>query len=181
MTLFVLENLDNNHRKIANILGTDYVATKLAWLHIPMMLILGIVIALVLSPVEGGVSNFIVGIIYGIMMILTGFLHGIGHLISSKIAQAPMTRLFATATVHITLYDDEGKDITQRMHLLRAIGGAMVNFDLAVMALVIGFVTESHFALFFGGFNLAYMLVSLIPLPSLDGYVILKALRQSNS
>ena len=59
MTLFILENLEeSSHRKLFSILGTDYVMTSRAWLNLPLMIIMGLVIALLAVPASFQRANY---------------------------------------------------------------------------------------------------------------------------
>lgn len=183
MTLLILENLDEtNHRKLFSIMGTDYVMTSLGWLNIPMMIGAGILVAWFLAPVEGIQNIILSGIAYGLLMLIASFCHGLGHIISSKMAGAPMTKLIGTITVHTTYYDDNEEDnISSKAHMMRAIGGPVLNLVLGILMLVINAsIFPSHFILFFGVINLVFFAITISPLPSLDGAVLLREMRKSS-
>lgn len=121
------------------------------------------------------------GVGYGLLIMLASFCHGLGHIISSKMAGAPMTKLIGTVTVHTTYYDDKDSEISSRQHIMRAIGGSSMNFLVGILALVINaFVFQTHFLLLFGVINLLFVGITISPLPSLDGAVILREMRKSS-
>ena len=182
MTHLILENLEeSNHRKLFPIMGTDYVITSMGWLNIPLMIGAGILVACFLAPVEGIQNIILSGIAYGLLAVLASFCHGLGHIISSKMAGAPMTKLIGTITVHTTYYDDNEEDnISSNAHMMRAIGGPAFNLLVGILALIINaLIFSTHFLLFFGIINLVFVGITILPLPSLDGAVILREMRKS--
>jgi hypothetical protein len=176
MTLFVLEDTEaTQHRKIFTLLGVDYVMTPRAWVNIPLMLVVGIVLALILVPADSS-SPILIGIGYGILIMIASFCHGLGHIISSRMVGAPMTALVSTATVYLTHYDDT-ETYPSRVHVGRSIGGPALNFIVGVIALALYSSVNSHFLLFFGGVNLLFAVLTILPIPSVDGAVIFHELR----
>jgi len=180
MTLFVFENLEaSTQRKLFSILGTDFVMTSRAWLTVPLMIILGIIIALVAAPTDSIASRMMIGIVYSLLLMLSSFCHGLGHILSSRFVGSPMTTLIATATVYTTFYDDH-ENVSSRVHIGRAIGGPTLNLLVGVIALAIyAFALQSHFVLFFGIVNLIFVAITMSPLPSLDGAILWRELRQN--
>lgn len=179
MTLFILESLeDSSHRKLFSILGTDYIMTSRAWLNLPLMMIMGIIIALLAAPADDIVAQIMIGIGYGLLMMLASFCHGLGHILSSRMVDAPVTKLIATATVYTTFYDND--NVSSREHIGRAIGGPAFNLLVGLIVLAIyTLALPSHFMLFFGIINLVFVAITITPLPSLDGAILLHELRQS--
>jgi hypothetical protein len=176
MTLFVLENTEaRQHRKIFTLLGVDFIMTQRAWMNIPLMLIVGIVLAFVLAPADPS-SPILIGIGYGILIMIASFCHGLGHIISSRIVGAPMTALVATATVYLTHYNDT-EEYPSRIHVGRSIGGPVLNIVVGVIALGLYSSVNNHFLLFFGGVNLIFAVLTILPIPSVDGAVFFRELR----
>lgn len=178
MTIFVFENIEESHqRKLFTVLGVDYVLASRAWLNLPLMAIVGIVIALIFAPVEQLSSQILVGIGYGILIIISSFCHGLGHIISSHLVNAPMNSLISTATVNVTHYDDDEVH-PSRIHVGRSLGGPILNLLIGCLAIAVyTFALPNHFLLFFGIVNLLFFVFTLLPIPSLDGAVILRELR----
>lgn len=179
MTLFVLEKIDApRHRKLFTVLGVEYVVTSRAWINPFFWAAFGIAVALVFKPVEPVGSQILVGLGYGILSIIASFGHGFGHIVSARIANAPMKSLVSTATVHVTYYGPED-DLPSRAHIGRALGGPLLGLALGLVSIAAYFVAdENHFILLFGGVNLLFAAMTLSPLPSLDGAVILRELRR---
>ncbi|NJN83242.1 MAG: hypothetical protein HC802_13795 [Caldilineaceae bacterium] len=166
--------------KMFTLLGVDYFATPRAWWNMPLMILVGIVIALIFSPGDELLSTITIGIGYGFLIMASSFCHGVGHIISSRLVNAPVTSIVETATVYVTRYDDKYPQ-PSRVHIGRALGGPLLNLLLGVTAVAINtLAVQNQFVLFFGIVNLAFGLFTLLPIPSLDGAVIWHELRHWN-
>ena len=175
MTLFILENTaESGQRRLFTILGTEFRATPLAWVNLPMSVGFGILIAVLFAPVDSFGSQVMVGIGYGLLMIASTYVHALGHIISSRLVNAPMTALIATATVNTTHYDDK-EVYPSRVHVGRALGGPAFSLILGVVALALA--GDSHALRFLGIVNLVLVAITLSPLPTLDGAIVLRELR----
>lgn len=118
-----------------------------------------------------------VGIVYGLLIILAGFCHGLGHIISSRMVGAPVSAVIETATVSVTYYDGDDELLPSRVHVGRALGGPVLNIAVGLLALGINAGVGSYFLGFFGVVSILFGLFTLLPIPSLDGAVILRELR----
>lgn len=175
MTLFILENTEvAHHRKLFTLLGTECRATPLAWVNLPLMAGFGIVLAVLFAPVDSFGSQVGVGIVYGVLLITSTYVHALGHIISSRLVNAPMTALIATATVNTTYYEDT-ETYPSRVHVGRALGGPVFSLLLGVVALALA--GDSHVLRFLGIVNLLLVAITLSPLATLDGAVVLRELR----
>lgn len=178
MTAFVVEDLDRSRQtKMFTFLGVDYYSTPKAWISLPITIIVGIVIALLFAPDEQLQAQVISGIGYGFIIMISSFCHGVGHILSSRLVNAPVTYIIETATVYVIQYDDK-IDQPSRVHLARALGGPVFNLLLGIAAIAIyRFALPNHFLLFFGIVNLGFGVFTLLPIPTLDGAVIWRELR----
>ena len=178
MTIFVVESIDQSRqRKLFAFLGVDYCATSYTWLNLPLMVLIGLIIALIFAPTHQLLSQILVGLGYGLLMMISSFCHGLGHLISSRLVNGPMKSILATATVYVTHYEDD-EEQPRRVHIGRSLGGPGLNLLLGLTGVAIYlFVVPSHFLLFFGIVNLGFGVFTLLPIPSLDGAVIWGELR----
>ena len=178
MTVFVFENTEKSRqRKLFTFLDVDYYATPRTWINLPLMTIFGIVIALIFAPVNQLPSQILVGIGYGLLIIISSFCHSIGHIISSRFVSAPVEFILMTATVNVTHYEDD-KEQPSRVHVGRSLGGPVLNLLLGLIAIAIYMVAmPNHFLLFFGSANLIFAVFSSLPIPTVDGAVILCELR----
>ena len=180
MTILVVENLDRSRQRIMfTFLGVDYFSTPLAWVSMPVSIVVGIIIALIFDP-NSQLPQIAIGVGYGFLIMITSFCHGVGHIISSRLVNAPVTSILETATVYLTIYEDTDTQ-SSRVHIGRALGGPLFNLLLGVTAIAINmFAVQNHFLLFLGIVNLGFGLFTLLPIPTLDGAVIWRELRNWN-
>ena len=180
MTLFVLENTDTPRlNKLFRMLDVDVMAAPLAWLGVVLALIIGVVVSLITAPADGTGAQILVGIVFGLLIYASTFVHGLGHIISSRMVNAPMQYLILTSTVPITRYDDADEaSIPSRVHIGRSLGGPAANAVVAIVGLVLYVVVNSPFFLFIGVQNTLFTLLVLSPIPSLDGAVIWREVRR---
>ena len=181
MTAFVVEDLDRSRQtRMFTFLGVDYYSTPKAWVSLPITILIGIIIALLFAPDEQLQSQIISGIGYGFIIMISSFCHGVGHILSSRLVDAPVTYIIETATVYVTHYDDK-VDQSSRVHLIRALGGPVFNLLLGIIAITTYQIAlPNHFLLFFGVVNLGIGIFTLLPIPTLDGAVIWHELRNWN-
>lgn len=182
MTIFVIDRTDKNkQRELFTLFGTPFKGTKFFWLNIPLMIIVGIIIAFVFAPVATPSEKIIAGIIYGVSITLASNLHSIGHIISSRWVNAPIDYILASATVYTTHYNDTD-ELPSWVHIGRAIGGPIASAVFGLLAIGLYYTgVESHYLLFFGVINLVFFILTISPIPTVDGAVILRELRDWKS
>lgn len=182
MTLLVLDDRDKTKRRhLFNLLGVAYVATPFFWLNIPSMLIVGIILAFILTPMDDLTGQMMVGVGFGVLIMITSHMHTIGHIISSQMVDAPVKRIVMTMTVNHLDFDEEG-DLPSRVHVGRSLGGPVMNLVLGLLCFALyGLGMNSHFVLFFGAMNLVFFIATMSPLPTVDGPVIFRELRNWKS
>ncbi len=177
MTLFVFEKMDKaRERKVFRLFGVDYYATPLAWLYPFLLIGIGVGLAFFFAPTAQLVGRLLYGLAYAGLIFISGYLHNFGHIFSSWSVGAPMDSTLLTSVVELTRYEDK-EEQPSRVHIGRAIGGPAAN--LLVWALVWGLgqmVGPNHLLTFFANTNLVIGLLTLLPIPSVDGYTILQAL-----
>ncbi len=178
MSLLVFENTKKSHRqKIFTLFGVDYYITKRTWINLPLMLSVGIVYSLLFSPENQFAVKILNGLGYGFLIMLSMFSHGLGHIISSKMVDAPISSIIMTATVNVIQFDDSDEK-PSRIHVGRSLGGPIFNLLLGFLAIAISQNTAQNiFLIFFGWLNIALGGITLLPIPSLDGPVIIRELR----
>ena len=184
MTLFVFENTDTPRlNKLFTLLDVDVMAAPRAWLGVVLALIIGVVVSLIANLVGGLGAQVLVGFVFGLMIYAAFFVHGLGHIISSRVVNAPMQFLILTTTVPITRYDDADEaSIPSRVHVGRSLGGPAANLVLAVVGFVLyALVAHSPFFLFLGMQNTVFVVMLLLPIPTLDGAVIWREVRHWRS
>ncbi|MBT3713464.1 MAG: hypothetical protein HN736_19230 [Anaerolineae bacterium] len=181
MTLMVVESLEKlKQRKIFTLLGVDYFITKRTWINLPLMLGVGIILAFVISPEDPANLKILSGVGYGLLIILSMFFHGIGHIISSRMVGAPVKSIVMTATVNVLRFEDS-EEKPSRIHLGRSLGGPIFNLLVGIISIMIfNAVMASDFILFFGWVNMVFGVITLLPIPTLDGPVIFRELLNRN-
>ncbi len=178
MTLFAFETIEESRqRKLFTLLEVDFLSTHRFWLNIPLMAIAGIAVAVIFSLTDQVGSQVLVGLGSGLLIMLSNFFHGLGHIIGSRKVNAPMTALIMTVTVGVTHFEDRVEQ-GSLVHVGRSLDGPTLNLAFGIVAIAIYlFTLDSHFLLFFGIVNLGFGVLISLPIPSLDGSVNLRELR----
>jgi Zn-dependent protease len=180
MTLFVIEKIEPlQTRKLFTLLRTDYRATSRSWMAVPLLGGVGIALALLFAPSDQLPVQLAAGLGYGLLIYVAMFTHGVGHIISSRMVDGPVTTVIMTSTVMVTHYEDASEQ-PRRIHVGRAIGGPLASFVLGVVAIALFyFIVPQQFLLFAGIVSILFGLLTAMPIPSLDGAVILRELRRN--
>jgi Zn-dependent protease len=156
-------------------LGVDWTLTPRGWLVVPAFIPLGVIPGLLFY--EGTFAERLsVGATAGLVVVASLLLHELGHVISARLAGGPMREILIAAVRPLTLYHDLAEP-PGRVHIGRAIGGPAMNLAVGVSLLSlwgVGFVPA-----FAALFNVALGLVSLLPIPSVDGEVIWREVRRN--
>jgi hypothetical protein len=88
MTLFAFESMkESRQSKLFTLLGVDFRSTYRFWVNIPLMAIAGIAVSVIFSPTYQLGSQVLVGLGFGLLIILSSFFHGLGHVISSSMVK----------------------------------------------------------------------------------------------
>ncbi len=175
MSLLVLENLDpSRQRKLFTLLGVAFRATPLFWVHYVLTLAAGLVLGLAFAPGDTA-ARLLSGVGYGLLIELAYMLHEIGHILAARACGAPMTANVITATAMINTYTDV-QEQPSRVHIIRTLGGPLMNLVVFACALAINASAASHFLNVFAVANLI-LAGAIAPIPSLDGAVIVRELR----
>jgi hypothetical protein len=176
--LGVFEDIEATPRRhLFTVLGIPVYATRIAWLH-PVTLLPGIlVLTWIFYP------NLTLGERVGLMIqwilltLLLGAIHSLGHIISSKLASAPMSYLLVTATRQVTIYEGDQSQFPPRTHIIRAIGGPIANIAAGIIGLLLtASIGPTPALLYFVIVNLLAVL-AFLPISTVDGEVIWKYLR----
>jgi hypothetical protein len=175
--MLILEDVHSTpKRKLFRWLGVDWLATPYAWLSIPFYISIGLVAALLGKTPRSAWNRVCTGIGYGFILIGMNVIHTIGHILSGKLAGAPMKANLVTATFHVNLYPDDPPSLPPRIHLRRALGGPLLNIMVGLLALLVNSFLQVGWISFFGLANCIVALWCLLPLPGLDGSVLMKNL-----
>lgn len=159
-------------RPLFTLLGVPWTYDERSWQFVLPKLFIGVFAAFFFRRDEPGLDNVVIGIVYGLLLNGLLILHVVGHILSSKRVTPPMTEARITPRLIQTRFDNDPDSLTPEVHLLRTVGGLLMNLLLGVLGFAIWQATDSHFAGFFMAANWLLVLGILLPIPSTDGEVI---------
>ena len=165
-------------RTLFTVLGVPWKSSSKAWLFIPTRLGFSIVIALVFLQSYSISMRVMFGFLFASLLILSQFIHILGHTLSSKFVRAPMAANVILDTKILTYYPDDPENLPRRIHLGRALGGPILNGMTSLVGLIAWLNTGSHVWLFFTAINLVLSMGVLLPFPGVDGEVVWRELRR---
>jgi Zn-dependent protease len=177
----VFEEFGNAPRRVlGRAFGVEWSTTPSGWLTLPAFGALGLVAGLLWW--DGRLGERVgVGVLAGLVVLSIQLLHELGHVISARLVGGPMREVRFVAIRPLTLYHD-AVEPPSRVHLGRAVGGPAMNLLLGLVALPLWSAAGAGVGAFLLGtfalINLAFGLVSLLPIPSVDGEVIWRELRR---
>jgi hypothetical protein len=122
-------------------------------------------------------QGLLIGLVSSILLWAADLGHALAHIFSARQAGAPMDELLITSDMPRTLY--QNNDVTPNTHRLRALGGPIFNLAGFLISLAIfaispgGSILREWMAWSAGGHGLLFIM-SLAPLPPVDGGTILK-------
>lgn len=128
-------------------------------------------------PERGLGQSLLIGLVSTILLLVVEFGHPLAHSFSARFAGAPIDEIRIAADMPRTLYKDN--DVTPSTHRMRALGGPIFNvMGLLVSSAIFATVSPNSIvrewmAWSAGGHGLL-LLMSLVPLPPVDGGTILK-------
>jgi hypothetical protein len=129
-------------------------------------------------PGRGFWSAVLIGFVTMLLLLLADFGHALAHIFSARYAGAPMdeVRLTATEMPH-TLYNNNA--VSPTVHRLRALGGPLFNglgllLSAAVLAIAPAGSVARELAAWSAAAHGMMLVMSLAPLPIVDGGTILK-------
>jgi hypothetical protein len=141
----------------------------------------GVLASMVIGPGKGPWNKLMTGLGYTLSIAATVAFHAIGHILGGRLVGAPMWANLLTATLPINQYRDD-QLYPSRVHLGRALGGGLANLSVGALLLAANGAVGGHHFLRFGALtNLGMWLVAWSPLPSLDGRVVVRELRNWRS
>jgi len=172
----VLENTDaGSRRDLFRLFGVTWAATRRAWLGPFFWLALGTVIAASQDRFESGWGSVPRGAGYGLLLIATNLVHTLGHVAAGRLAGSPMEANVLTSTRDVNVYRDPGASAPPGRRRMRSLGGPGANVAAGVAALAAARAFGSRWALMFGVMNAAVALWTLLPIPTMDGWVVWRA------
>ncbi len=138
----------------------------------PLYLAFGAAIGLLAESGTSLDARLLIGLAYGVMVYLTNGLHSLGHIISARLVGAPMDENLVTATFYVTLYYGDQTRHSRWVHIGRSLGGPLANLLTGLVALGLWQLADAGWLAFFALGNLLLGIYLLLPIPSIDGWVI---------
>lgn len=128
-------------------------------------------------PERGLWRSLLIGFVSTILLLVVEFGHPLAHIFSARFAGAPMDEVRIAADMPRTLYKDN--DVTPNTHRMRALGGPIFNVIGLLLSIAIfetvsqNSIVREWMAWSAVGHGLL-LIMSLVPLPPVDGGTILK-------
>lgn len=173
---FILEDLDTVRKiRIGSFWNVSLLITPLTWLS--PFVFFGLHFLLNLLDTRLTLNERLIQSIYFVIAVeLTTAIHAFGHILSGKLVHSAMDELLITATRDVNLYHGDQSKVPGYVHLVRSLGGPMINILVGVFCILIapsispGFWTGVNNSMV--STNLFFGLGGLLPVPSVDGQVI---------
>jgi hypothetical protein len=166
-------NLENiSRRPLFSAAGVDCSVTRRAWLSGPFFLAFGMLLAFFQQPRMPSTVILPNGAIYGLVLFLSNMLHSAGHVIAGRVLGAPHGSVIITAAFHINYHRCEPGICSKWTHIGRSSGGPLANLLLGCVALGLSSAFEWVWLDIAAKANLIIGIWLLLPIPSLDGWVI---------
>lgn len=166
-------------RTLFRLLGATWQATRYGWLSVAWWMALGCTVALT-ARLRGGDSGWLVdGLACGAVLMLSNVLHSLGHVVAGRAVASPVRVVLTTSTRDVIVYGRPGETESPRRRVGRALGGPAANLAAGCAPLLAGGLARASWARAAGVINVAVGLWTLMPVPSLDGWVIWRSLARS--
>ena len=163
------------------LMSVPFTADSQSWQFVPPKLIIGMVVAFIILPDLPLLEQVLTGLLFGGLLILVLALHILGHILSSKLVSPPMTEARITPILIETRYANDTESVSPRVHLVRSLGGPIINIVLGGISLIILDITYNPALAFFAWAKLAIAVIVLLPFPSVDGGVIWREIFRQRS
>jgi len=173
---FILEDLDTVRRiPIGKFWGVTLLITPYTWLG--LILFFGLSLLLNIFNTHLSLTDrFSQALIFAVVVEIATALHAFGHIVSGKLVQSPMDELLITALRDVNIYHGDQTKLPGYVHIGRSLGGPIINIVVGVLCLGLRpFVTDGLGSAVIASListNLFFGLGGLLPLPSVDGFVI---------
>lgn len=158
--------------------GVPWTVTRQSWQFIPPKIVIGIIVAFFTLPELSLISRLLIGLGYGLLLILLLIWHIIGHTLGGKLVNAPMDENHITPLLIETRYYEDPASVSKRIHLVRTLAGPIANSLLAIVSAWAWLYWGGHWLVYFTLANLVLVIVIILPFPTLDGAVIWRELHR---
>jgi hypothetical protein len=152
--------------------GVRWQATRYGWLSIAWWAALGCAVAFVERLNASQAGWLLAGVEYGAVLMCSNVFHSLGHVIAGRAIGSPVHTVLTTSTRDVIIYERPGTAELQRRRLGRALGGPAASLAAGCALLLVGRVAHASWVVMAGVFNVGVCLWTLMPVPSLDGWVV---------
>ena len=128
-------------------------------------------------PERGFWLSLLIGLATALLLLLADFGHALAHIFSARAAGAPMDEILIAGDMPRTIYHNN--DVAPAVHRQRAMGGPVFNaigllLSLALFVLLRSSPVLSELMAFSAGGHGLLLVMSMFPLPMVDGGTLLK-------
>jgi hypothetical protein len=122
-------------------------------------------------------QGLLIGLVTALLLLVAEYGHPLAHIFSARFAGAPMDEILISLDMPRTLYSNN--DVLPKVHRMRALGGPIFNLvglllSLAIYAVASGNPIAAELAGWSALGHGLLLIMSLSPLPPVDGGTILK-------
>ena len=122
-------------------------------------------------------QGLLIGLVTALLLVVAEYGHPLAHIFSARYAGAPMHEILISLDMPRTLYSNN--DVLPKVHRMRALGGPIFNLlglllSLAIYAVASGNPIAAELAGWSALGHGLLLIMSLSPLPPVDGGTILK-------
>lgn len=173
----VIEDIDRaRHIPIGRVWGVRVAITPVAWLGPIIFFGLGFLSTFLTRPELDAPARIATSLISALAVELSITAHGFGHILSGRMIDSAMDELLLTTTRDITLYSGDQSRYPARVHIIRSLGGPLLNLVLAGVFHALLPATPAGWGRELAGYlasvNTVLGVGSFLPIPTVDGEVI---------
>lgn len=179
-------NYPAGSRRLLRVAGVDVLAARGAWLHPLIFLGVGLALGLVLRQGQPPAQIALAGAGYGLLTLALYFAHSAGHILSARLAGAPMDAHLISAVRQVNLYYGDQSTVARWQHFGRAAGGPAANLVIGLAALGgvwmqtgtlnVGPLLAESWLAFVAVASLIVCAAAVCPIPGIDGWVMWREL-----
>jgi hypothetical protein len=159
-------------RSLCRIFGVTWLATRYAWISPLSWAALGLATALASVSHEGAYRVLMVGLRYGALLYGANMLHSLGHIVAGRVVGSPVEAILLTSTRDVAIYAEPGATAPTRCRVGRALGGPTANLIVGSALVLAGHLEHARWVALAGLVNVCIAVWTLMPVPSMDGWVI---------
>jgi Zn-dependent protease len=126
-----------------------------------------------------GARVLLAGFGYGAVLYAANILHSVGHVIAGRVVGSPVEAVLVTSTRDVMIYAQPGAAAPARRRLGRSLGGPAANLAVGCALTLAGHLADASWMVVAGLMNVCIAIWTLMPVPSLDGWVIWSVLWRS--